>query len=267
MADVADGWQTWGWPNMHGIRSPEVDFVALQQLSERTWTLGLPLGPRRKVMAALAAHDEPMASAAPPPSRGGAERRQLRSSSSTSSDRPSFPPASIRRNSRDPPRLPEHRRRRDRARRRPVAKLMGDGVLAYFGWPKAHEDEAERAVQAGLALVAAVGRLRIRRNATGLPVGIRDRPGRRRRPDRRRLGTGSGGGVETPNLAARLQVAAGAGEVMIAADPSAARSGVVLEEKGELALKGPAQPQPLSACSTSGRREPLPARADPSSCR
>ena len=33
-----------------------------------------------------------------------------------------------------------------------VAKYMGDGVLAYFGWPQAHEDEAERAVRAGLAL-------------------------------------------------------------------------------------------------------------------
>ena len=41
-----------------------------------------------------------------------------------------------------------------------VAKLMGDGVLAYFGWPRAHEDEAERAVRSGLAIGAAVARLR-----------------------------------------------------------------------------------------------------------
>jgi class 3 adenylate cyclase len=40
-----------------------------------------------------------------------------------------------------------------------VAKFMGDGVLAYFGWPVAHEDEAERAVRTGLAIVDAVGRL------------------------------------------------------------------------------------------------------------
>ena len=39
-----------------------------------------------------------------------------------------------------------------------VAKFMGDGVLAYFGWPRAHEDEAERAVRAGLAITAAIGR-------------------------------------------------------------------------------------------------------------
>ena len=40
-----------------------------------------------------------------------------------------------------------------------VAKYMGDGVLIYFGYPEAHEDDAERAVRAGLALIEAVGRL------------------------------------------------------------------------------------------------------------
>ena len=41
-----------------------------------------------------------------------------------------------------------------------VAKYMGDGVLVYFGYPQAHEDDAERAVRAGLALIDAVGRPR-----------------------------------------------------------------------------------------------------------
>ena len=40
-----------------------------------------------------------------------------------------------------------------------IAKYMGDGVLAYFGWPRAHEDEAERSARAGLAVVQAVARL------------------------------------------------------------------------------------------------------------
>ena len=40
-----------------------------------------------------------------------------------------------------------------------VAQFLGDGVLAYFGWPRAHEDEAERAVRSALAVVSAVGRL------------------------------------------------------------------------------------------------------------
>ena len=41
-----------------------------------------------------------------------------------------------------------------------VAKFMGDGVLIYFGYPEAHEDDAERAVHSGLELVTAVGALR-----------------------------------------------------------------------------------------------------------
>jgi class 3 adenylate cyclase len=41
-----------------------------------------------------------------------------------------------------------------------VAKYMGDGVLVYLGYPQAHEDDAERAVRAGLELVAAVGALK-----------------------------------------------------------------------------------------------------------
>jgi len=40
-----------------------------------------------------------------------------------------------------------------------IAQYLGDGVLAYFGWPRAHEDEAERAVRAGLAVTAAASRL------------------------------------------------------------------------------------------------------------
>ena len=41
-----------------------------------------------------------------------------------------------------------------------VAKFMGDGVLAYFGWPRAHEDEAERAVRAGIAIIGEVAKLK-----------------------------------------------------------------------------------------------------------
>src|ERR1700730_7182748 len=58
-----------------------------------------------------------------------------------------------------------------------VAKYMGDGVLIYFGYPRAHEDDAERAVRAGLAVIEAVGRLPARQElnvrlgiATGLAV-------------------------------------------------------------------------------------------------
>jgi len=49
-----------------------------------------------------------------------------------------------------------------------VAKYMGDGVLVYFGYPEAHEDDAERAVRAGLAVIDAVGQL-----ATPEPLNVR----------------------------------------------------------------------------------------------
>ena len=64
-----------------------------------------------------------------------------------------------------------------------VAKYMGDGVLVYFGYPQAHEDDAERAVRAGLELIAAVAALNIARFAAN-PRRHCHRAGRRRRPDR-----------------------------------------------------------------------------------
>jgi class 3 adenylate cyclase/predicted ATPase len=85
-----------------------------------------------------------------------------------------------------------------------VAKYMGDGVLVYFGYPQAHEDDAERAVRAGLELVAAVGSLKTRVAlqtrvgiATGLVV-VGDLIGSGASQEQAIVG-------ETPNLAARLQ--------------------------------------------------------------
>src|SRR5215469_11890 len=53
-----------------------------------------------------------------------------------------------------------------------VSRYMGDGVLVYFGYPQAHEDDAERAVRAGLSLVAAVGCLDVRSVRLQTRVGI-----------------------------------------------------------------------------------------------
>jgi class 3 adenylate cyclase len=85
-----------------------------------------------------------------------------------------------------------------------VAKYLGDGVLIYFGYPQAHEDEAERAVRAGLELIAAVTGLKTRAPlqsrvgiATGLVV-VGDLIGSGDTQERGIVG-------ETPNLAARLQ--------------------------------------------------------------
>ena len=88
-----------------------------------------------------------------------------------------------------------------------VARYMGDGVLIYFGYPEAHEDDAERAARAGLAVIDAVGRLATQEPlnvrigvATGLVV-VGDLIGAGAAQERGVVG-------ETPNLAARLQALA-----------------------------------------------------------
>lgn len=99
-----------------------------------------------------------------------------------------------------------------------VAKYMGDGVLAYFGWPQAHEDDAERSVRAGLAVVESLGaqtkpdgqpvaaRVGV---ATGLVV-VGDLVGKGAAQEEAVVG-------ETPNLAARLQGDADPGQVVVSA--------------------------------------------------
>jgi class 3 adenylate cyclase len=95
-----------------------------------------------------------------------------------------------------------------------VAKYMGDGVLVYFGYPQAHEDDAERAVRAGLELVAAIGELKTHALvqtrvgiATGLVV-VGDLIGSGASQEQAIVG-------ETPNLAARLQGVAEPNSVVI----------------------------------------------------
>jgi class 3 adenylate cyclase len=96
-----------------------------------------------------------------------------------------------------------------------VARYMGDGVLIYFGYPQAHEDDAERAVRAGLELIAAVTELRspvpLQTRvgiATGMVV-VGDLIGSGDAQERGIVG-------ETPNLAARLQGIAKPNRVVIA---------------------------------------------------
>jgi class 3 adenylate cyclase len=96
-----------------------------------------------------------------------------------------------------------------------VAKYMGDGVLVYFGYPQAHEDDAERAVTAGLELIQAVGGLKSSTSlqtrvgiATGLVV-VGDLIGSGSAQEQAVVG-------ETPNIAARLQSIAEPNAVVIA---------------------------------------------------
>jgi class 3 adenylate cyclase/tetratricopeptide (TPR) repeat protein len=126
-----------------------------------------------------------------------------------------------------------------------VAKYMGDGVLAYFGYPQAHEDDAVSAVRAGLALTEEVAHvpvlsgvepLRARVGiATGLVV-VGDLVGAGAAQERSVVG-------ETPNLAARLQTLAPPGAVVIA--PATRRlldRGFALGDLGPQHLKGFAAP-------------------------
>jgi class 3 adenylate cyclase len=123
-----------------------------------------------------------------------------------------------------------------------VAKYMGDGVLIYFGYPQAHEDDAERAVRAGLELVAAVGALKTQALlqtrvgiATGLVV-VGDLIGSGASQEQAIVG-------ETPNLAARLQGIAEANNVVIAESTRKLVGNLFeLDDVGAKELKGIAGP-------------------------
>jgi class 3 adenylate cyclase len=123
-----------------------------------------------------------------------------------------------------------------------VAKYMGDGVLIYFGYPEAHEDDAERAVQAGLELIAAVVALKTHVSlqtrvgiATGLVV-IGDLIGSGSALEQAVVG-------ETPNLAARLQSVAEPNIVVIAENTRKLLGNLFdLQDLGAQDLKGIAEP-------------------------
>jgi class 3 adenylate cyclase len=161
----------------------------------------------------------------------------------TSSVRPKFPRGSIPRNGAKlkltiftpPPK---------RLRASAASKYLGDGVMAYFGWPEAHDNDAERAARAGLAIVDAVGALNQR-------VGQGSRPNL---PVRVGIDSGTvviGKGVgsdsevfgDTANIASRVQSAAAPNTVIVTSAVHRLVSGLfVVEEHGAHQLKGIAEP-------------------------
>ena len=125
-----------------------------------------------------------------------------------------------------------------------VAKYMGDGVLVYFGYPEAHEDDAERAVRAGLAVIEAVARLKKAPDQLNVRLGIAsglvvvgDLIGQGAAQERGVVG-------ETPNLAARLQTVAQPGTLAIA-ESTRRQVGQLfeIEDLGSQSLAGFAEPQ------------------------
>ena len=144
-----------------------------------------------------------------------------------------------------------------------VAKYMGDGVLAYFGYPQAHEDDAEHAVRAGLALADAAPKLntvagsalQVRVGiATGLVV-VGDLIGAGSAQEQAVVG-------ETPNLAARLQAVAAPGAVVLAESTRRLTGGLFeYRDLGAVSLKGFSQEvaawQALGEGAAEGRFEAL----------
>jgi class 3 adenylate cyclase len=131
-----------------------------------------------------------------------------------------------------------------------VAKYMGDGILVYFGYPRAHEDEAERSVRAGLDIVAAMAELNA---AIPRPLGVElaVRIGIATGPvivgDQIGEGTASETAVvgETPNLAARLQAMAQPNQIVVSAATRAMLGDHFdIEDLEASELKGFAEPVP-----------------------
>jgi class 3 adenylate cyclase/tetratricopeptide (TPR) repeat protein len=125
-----------------------------------------------------------------------------------------------------------------------VAQYLGDGVMAYFGWPEAHENDAERAARAGLAILEAVSKLNQQSASPTISVRVGIDSGK--------VVVGAGAGKdaevfgETPNIAARVQTAAAPDTVLITGATHRLLSGLfVVEERGAQELKGVANPVQL----------------------
>jgi class 3 adenylate cyclase/predicted ATPase len=189
----------------------DIDISVLRHLTDQDLKeLGLSLGHRRKMLAAIGALAAPAAANREPRTaegkiQAGAERRQV---TVMFSDLVGSTALSGRM---DPEDLREvisaYQHSVGETVRRFggfVANYMGDGVLAYFGYPQAHEDDAEQAVRAGLELIAAVAALKTHvplQSRVGIATGLvvaGDLIGSGEAQQRGIVG-------KTPNLAARLQ--------------------------------------------------------------
>jgi class 3 adenylate cyclase/predicted ATPase len=216
-----------GWLRSLGLEQYEaafrenaIDESVLPDLTEdHLRELGIPLGGRIKLLKAVAALNEPTdgGGGASPPVEG-AERRRLTvmfcDLVGSTALAASMDPEDLREVISAYQKCASQTIRRYKGS---VSRYMGDGVLVYFGYPRAHEDDAERAVRAGLELIAALAALKTRVSlqtrigiATGLVV-VGDLIGTGEAQERGIVG-------ETPNLAARLQGIAEPNTVVIAED-------------------------------------------------
>jgi class 3 adenylate cyclase/predicted ATPase len=264
-----------GWLRSLGLEQYEsafrdnaVDETVLPDLTaEDLKDLGVgPIGHRRKLLDAIAALRADTRPAPPTPSADAAERRQVTVmfsdlvGSTALSTR--LDPEDLREIISDYQKCVAETVRRFGGY---VAKYMGDGVLVYFGYPQAHEHDAERAVGAGLELIANVAALKSHAPlqtrvgiATGLVV-VGDLIGSGEAQERGIVG-------ETPNLAARLQGLAEPNMVVIAEGTRKLLGNLFeLQDLGAKDLKGIAGPTrafaAIRASSIASRFEALNAGA------
>ena len=263
MGDLATWLEQLGLSKYHSaFRANEVEFSDLPDLTEDDLKeLGLPVGPRRRLMKAAerlgaVGPDAGIADGA----ASEAERRQLTVmfvdlvGSTALSGRL------------DPEDLRGLMRRYQAAVAGAIglhggylANWLGDGAIAYFGWPTAREDQAVEAIHAGLAAVAAVGEIAIDDGAEerlAARVGIAT--GQVVVGDLELGSTGQHGMVtgETPNLAARLQELAPPGGVVVGRTTRAlVAASFELESLGEQTLKGFSTPVEAWQVRAERRRE------------
>jgi class 3 adenylate cyclase/tetratricopeptide (TPR) repeat protein len=215
MSTIAEWLASLGMSEYTGrFAEDDIDFDILGELTDHDFDrLGVSVGHRRRMLRAIrqrggASLTSAQAAAASPVPQDGAERRQLTvmfcdlvGSTALSGKL-------------DPEDLrgiigAYHRCCRELIERNGgfVAKYMGDGVLAYFGYPQAHEHDADHAVRAGLALVEAVPKLQTAVGGTSLQVRVGIATGLVVVGDLIGSGEAQERGIvgETPNLAARLQ--------------------------------------------------------------
>ncbi len=227
-----------------------IDLSVIRDLTEQDLKdLGVPLGHRRKILRAIAELDglapAPTQTATEPALRDEPERRHL---TVMICDLVGSTALSARLDPEDMGAVMDAYHaacaRITRTYDGFLAEFRGDGILAYFGYPIAHEDDAERTVRAGLDIIAAVARLETRAAeplavrigiATGLVVvGDLSREGALR--EHAVVG-------ETPNLAARLQALAEPGTIAVAASTRRLLGDLFrLRDLGRHEVKGIAEP-------------------------
>jgi class 3 adenylate cyclase/tetratricopeptide (TPR) repeat protein len=220
----------------------EITLAALPHITDQDLReMGVALGARRVLLAAIGDSQFAEPNDMRPPERGAAERRHLTimfcdlvGSTALASRLDPEDMRDVMRFfqdivSREILRFDGH-----------VAKFMGDGVLAYFGYPRAHEDDAERAVRAGLSIIAEVSApmpeigdvLQVRLGVATGSVVVGDLIGEGAAQEEVVVG-------HTPNLAARLQEAAAPNTLLIAAETyELAGPAFACRDMGKVSFKG-----------------------------